>query len=138
MLLLGMPYRIADHTADVAIELEAADYIELFSQAAVALLELLGAAAPEAEFENMVAVRGVDRADTMVRWLQEVLYLVQVKDLRIAKIRIVELTDTLLKAQLEGGYGSQPLQGEIKAVTYHGLEIKEIDGRLKATVICDT
>ncbi|HOO45951.1 MAG TPA: archease [Deltaproteobacteria bacterium] len=134
-----MTYRYIDHTADIGIHVVSENERGLFEEAARALIDILGAACPDKDLEHLrVAVEGLDRTDTLVRWLQELLYLIEVKDLRIFSLRVSTLQETFLEAEIEGIHSPSRLRMEIKAVTYHNLEIAEVDNRVQATIIFDT
>lgn len=134
-----MTYRYIDHTADIGIHVVSENERGLFEEAARALIDILGASCPDKDLEHLkVAVEGLDRTDTLVRWLQELLYLIEVKDLRVFSLRVSTLQETSLEAELEGIHSPSRLRMEIKAVTYHNLEIAEVDNRVQATIIFDT
>lgn len=133
-----MPYRITDHTADLGIVIDAMDLPALYVEAAYALLDLVEARTSSRTCEVQLAVTGFDREDLLIRWLQEILYRIEVEHLRIADIIIDDLGDTRLGARIAGAYIPSPLATQIKAVTYHGLAITTLDNRLTATIIFDT
>ncbi|HNY64388.1 MAG TPA: archease [Deltaproteobacteria bacterium] len=132
-----MGYELVEHTADTGIRVEASDLSSLFREAGLALVDILGAASRRETVTLDVSVEGIDRVDLLVRWLQEILYLITVKDLRVGSISVEHLTDTGVRARLRGAYEGTGLKQEIKAVTYHGLDIVDKGGSLTATVIFD-
>lgn len=132
-----MGWQLIDHTADMGIRVSAPDLPSLFREGAMALVEITGASCADKAEALEVAVRGIDRVDLLVRWLQEVLYLVTVKDLRISAIEITHLTETDLNARVRGGRGEDGLKQEIKAVTYHNLDIVQKGGSVEASIIFD-
>jgi protein archease len=133
-----MPYTLIDHTADIGIRVCAHTVRSLFEEAAYALVDVMGARTPEGTDHVSIETRGIDRVDLLVRWLQEVLYLVEVKDFRIKDVLVQTLSETQIRAFLKGAYTGEPLETEIKAVTYHNLNIQEIDNACVATIILDT
>jgi len=134
-----MGYQYIDHTADLGIKLTSPDIKSLFEEAALSVVDIMGATAKHEKISIEITVRGLDRIDTLVRWLQEVIYRITVKDLRIANIKITHLDDTMLKADVRGMYRRSRLSTEIKAVTYHDLEIKKRhDNLYEVTIIFDT
>ena len=134
-----MTYRYIDHTADIGIHVESEDERGLFEEAARALIAVLGAVCPDKDLQHLeVTIEGLDRTDTLVRWLQELLYLIEVKDLRVFSIRVARIHEKGLEAEVKGIYSPSRLKSEIKAVTYHNLEIQEVDNRVQATIIVDT
>jgi len=133
--------RLIDHTADFGIELEAGSALELFEDAAKALFDLL-VHGPEAEAQQAVSVdvRGQDWADLMVNWLRELLYLWSAEQLRVVRVNVSHLRQERIKAEL----AMQPfnprtdsVEQEIKAVTYHQIEVAEEKGQWRARVIFD-
>lgn len=132
-----MPYTLIDHTADTGMRVSAPTVEGLFTEAALALCDIMGALTSTGEETVAVQAEGVDREDLLVRWLQEILYLVEVKGFRVAEAGLMELTDTDLRGELLGAYTGASLQVEVKAVTYHNLEIKCIDNAYVAAIILD-
>ncbi len=134
-----------DHTADVGFELGAPSLEALFDEARRALLMVVFEHPPE-EGEGVDAVRlaAPDRETLLVRWLNELVYLIQ--DTCFvpvgAKIRLREASDSgyALEAHLTGApllleeYG---WQGEIKSATFHGLDVTSDEDGWHARVILD-
>jgi SHS2 domain-containing protein len=137
--------RMLDHTADVGFELEAPTLEGLFDGARRALLETMFEKPPEAgERQESVLLSAPDRETLLVRWINELVFLVQDEgfvpagaDLRIGEVGEEGLS---LEASLTGvpldleGYG---WQGEIKSATFHGLEVTNRSGDWRARVILD-
>jgi len=63
--------------------------------------------------------------------------LVVVKDLRISGIEMSQLTETDVHALVRGVYRKTRLAVEIKAVTYHNLDIVRKRGSFEASIIFD-
>jgi SHS2 domain-containing protein len=71
-----MGYRILDHTADIGIEVHGSNLSDLFSQAALALVDLLtDRALLTGATEKIVRIEGADLEDLWVNYLREILYL---------------------------------------------------------------
>jgi SHS2 domain-containing protein len=132
-----MPYTLIDHTADLGMRVSAPTVEALFVEAALALCGIMGGLTPSEEERLTVRCTGIDRVDLLVRWLQEVLFLVEVKGFRVAEIVVEHLTDTDLRGSLRGACTGEPLKAEVKAVTYHNLEVVHIDNQYVATIILD-
>lgn len=132
-----MPYTLIDHTADIGMRVSAPTVEDLFVEAAHALCDIMGGLTAQEKETVTVQAAGIDRDDLLVRWLQEVLYLVEVKGFRVAGIGLQDLTDTSVTGALEGSFSEIPLQAEVKAVTYHNLEIAYVDKAFVATIILD-
>ena len=134
-----------DHTADVGFELGASTLEELFDEARRALLMVVFERPPEeGEEEGEIRLSAPDRETLLVRWLNELNYLIQDTGFVPvgAKIQIEETGGSgyALGARLAGApllpeeYG---WQGEVKSATFHGLEVVDSDDRLHARVILD-
>ncbi len=135
-----------DHTADVGFELGASTLEELFDEARRALLMVVFERPPEEEGEDRrwVPLSAPDYEILLVRWLNELTYLIQDTGFvpTGAKIEIqkTERTDLSLEASLVGApldleeYG---WQGEIKSATFHGLDVANDDEGWHARVILD-
>jgi protein archease len=134
-----------DHTADVGFELRTPTLEELFDEARRALLMVIFERPPEegAE-EGEIQLSAPDLEMLLVRWLNELIYLVQgVGFVPVgAEIRIQRRDGASLS--LEARIAGAPLlleefgwQGEIKSATFHGLEIANDDEGWHARVILD-
>jgi SHS2 domain-containing protein len=132
-----MPYELIDHAADMGIRVSAPSTEGLFEEAAYALADVMGGRSDEGLQEVMVESHGLDRVDLLVRWLQEILYLIEVKGFRLRAATIQNLTETLALGVIQGAYTPEPLTTEIKAVTYHNLDITHIDNVFATTIILD-
>jgi SHS2 domain-containing protein len=132
-----MSYELIEHTADLGIRVTAEDLPGLFREAGLALVDILGARCPEGQNSVEVSAAGLDRVDLLVRWLQELLYLVTVKGLRLHGITVQDLGEEQMKAVVQGAFGNTPLEKEIKAVTYHGLDIVQSGSGYEAAIIFD-
>ena len=133
-----MTYHCIDHTADIGIRVVSEDVRGLFEEAALALIDIMGARSSEGRDCVRISVEGFDQADVLVRWLQEILYRVEVEDLRISQVEVLEVNPKGLTALVAGINIPTVLSEEIKAVTYHNLEILEVDNHVETTIIFDT
>ncbi|MFY9397741.1 MAG: archease [Desulfomonilia bacterium] len=133
-----MAYELIDHPADVGVRVTSETIQGLFEQAALALADLAGASSTAGSMRTRVEVEGIDTVDLLVRWLQELLYLMEVKGLRLASVEVTRLGDTGLSALVSGERAQDLPTGGIKAVTYHGLEIRHIGDSFEAVIIFDT
>ena len=136
-----LPYKTFDHTADLGVEVYGRDRSQLFSNAGVALFDLIsGINAIEARSALPVTVEGSDCEDLMVNWLRELLYLHQVKRYLLTSFVIHELDECLLKATVRGerfDARRHELLREIKAVTYHQLTIDQGEEEWTARIVFD-
>jgi len=126
-----------EHTADISVQIQAEDFAGLLLGAASAMFELMGISIDkEGERQRTIEVEGIDREDLLVAWLEELLYLIERHEVGFGKIELVALNDTNLVASVEELPGVAPSK-EIKAVTYHGLEIKETRMGVEVTIVFD-
>ena len=134
-------FEVIDHTADAGIIAYGADVKELFSNAALALFSLI--TEPQSIEEKLhldLEVGSEDRGSLLVEWLNELIYLFDVKHILCSRFNIDSLTDNELKATCYGE-DFDPMKHKIKigvkAATYHMLKLdKSCDG-YKAQIIFD-
>lgn len=134
-------FEIIDHTADVGIIAYGADVEELFSNAALALFSLI--TEPESIEEKLrlgLEVRSKGRDNLLVEWLNELIYVFDVKHILFNRFDISSLTSNRLKADCYGEEFS-PLKHKInvgvKAATYHMLKLDRNGNGYRAQVIFD-
>ena len=132
---------IIDHTADFGIRVWGEDARRLFEQAAMALKDLLfGETAVASDRTEVLEIGGLDWPDLMVNWLRELLYLWAGREQVLAGVRIDTITETGLKASVTSARFDpvkHHLNHEIKAVTYHGINVRETGKGWEAQVILD-
>jgi len=122
-------FEVIDHTADIGIAAYGADLKEAFANAAYALFSLM------VDLEGVgdascydVEVTAEDRAELLVAWLNELIYLFEVENVLFKRFEIGELDETRLRASCYG----EKIDPErhkmtlgVKAATYHMLQVKE-------------
>ncbi|HGY08517.1 MAG TPA: archease [Oceanithermus profundus] len=140
-----MRLRMLDHTADVGFEVEAGSLPALFEGAAKGLLQVMFEGPLEAEpgDEHRLRLEAESLETLLVRWLDELAYLVQTRG-EVPLEAEVSLDRTSTGWRLEARLATAPFDrvadrfaGEVKAATYHGLEIKQTGDRYRARVILD-
>lgn len=133
--------REIDHTGDIGIEVTASNRIQLFERAAWGLFSILTAPqAVEPREAHAVTVEGTDPVDLMVKWLSELNFLHVTQHVLFSKFTIDELTDTRLAATVWGepiDPDRHTVYTEVKAITYHQLEIEETDDGWRVQIIFD-
>ena len=127
-----MPYRFLPHTADIAVEITAADEAGLRAAGIAALRELLVGTSPvRALTARPIEAQGQDASERLIRFLEEALYLYDV--------------ERFVPGQAgPGGILGEPFdparhtaQREVKAVTYHGATVRQGDSGLSTTLVFD-
>jgi SHS2 domain-containing protein len=130
-------YNEVEHTADLSLHIQADDLAGLFLRAVTAMLKLMGMSTDKmGGSHRTIEVEGIDREDLLVAWLEEFLYLIERHEVGFGKIEIEAISDTKLTANAEEIPGMIPSK-EIKAVTYHGLDIQETERGLEVTIVFD-
>jgi SHS2 domain-containing protein len=134
-------YRLIDHTADFGLEIFGRDPSDLFKQAARALTDLLTDPSLLKK-QNRLAldIEGSDWEDLLINWLRELLYLYNGKAQFVSGVDIIAIEQTRLRAEVateDYRMGHHEIRNEIKAVTYHQLEVKADDNGWRARVIFD-
>jgi SHS2 domain-containing protein len=126
-----------EHTADWAIHVRAKDFGGLLLNAALGMLNTMGLSTDVVlEDELELTVDGIDREDLLVRWLEELLYILERDGVGIGAMQLELSNDTHLIAKVKVA-PSMVAEKEIKAVTYHGLSILETEDGLEATIVFD-
>jgi SHS2 domain-containing protein len=135
-------YLPIDHTADLGLQVWGRTLSELFANAAEGMCALcveLEAVQPREDLA--VVAEGYDREELLVDWLRQLLYGIEVDHFLPCRFKILVLEDTRLEAVVRGEHydpARHHWRTEIKAVTYHDLQIVQEEGKWTVTVILDT
>jgi SHS2 domain-containing protein len=134
-------YETFDHTADIGVRAFGRTPEEVFGHAAEALFNVLtDLKSIRGRLTRKVEIHGSDLEDLLVRWLGELLYLCEGEGYLFREFSIVQLTPTFLKATARGERfdpARHEFKTEIKAVTYHQVEVAQKDGKWVGKVIFD-
>jgi SHS2 domain-containing protein len=134
-------YRLLDHTADIGIEVCGKSRKDLFTNAVIAMFDLMSILKKvDGIEEKQITIEGADIEDLMINFLREILYLFNGEGWLLKRCKVVKLTARHLDARLWGEpYNSQKhtIKTELKAVTYHQLGIKKTKNGWRAEVIFD-
>jgi protein archease len=128
-------YRWIDHTSEVEVLIEDESPRAVFTEALVALGDLLSEDRGGDAVTHEVSARAPDLAALLVEWLSELAYLAESDGFIPERVVEIELMETSLAATV-GGQRVRP-QTVVKGVTYHGLELSEADGGWRARVVLD-
>jgi SHS2 domain-containing protein len=134
-------YTLIDHTADLGIMIRGTDLENLFEGAGRALTQLMVEGVVLGKTTSRkISLSGEDLADLMVRWLGEILYLFEGENLVATRIHITSISPSRLEATLETVPFDPEIHeilNEIKAVTYHQIEVADKGDQWEARVIFD-
>ncbi len=137
--------REIDHTGDIGLQVTAATLPQLFERAALAMFRVLtDLETVQTTDTTTIRVDGRDRVALMVRWLSELNYRHTVDDVlyRAFDVRSInEADDSFTLTATVHGEAIDPARHtvytEIKAITFHGLDIQETDDGWGVQVIFD-
>jgi SHS2 domain-containing protein len=132
---------LLDHTADLGINVRGENLKDLFETAAKALMHLMIDGESQDKTSDMnITISGQDLPDLLVQWLGEILYLFEGEDLVVTSIHINSLSFSRLNATLRTvpfNPTVHEILSEIKAVTYHQIQVIEKESFWEAQVIFD-
>ncbi len=137
-------FEIIDHTADIGLMAYGKDREEVFINAALGMFKIIAGENRDLKenFYTKIKLEAKSLEDLLIAWLNELLYIGEVKLVILNKFKIKELSDSQIKAEVGGtkiNHLSNRIKREVKAVTYHRLEIikDEENGLWRAQVIFD-
>ena len=134
-------YEILEHTADIGIRVKAKDLKTLFSRGAQAMFEIIAGLkkVSQAGQEELTVVQKAESLEELfINWLNELLSLSSANGLIFTDFKIKSLSENSLEARVLGAKaGNYEINKEIKAATYHQLQITKSGNDWKAEVIFD-
>lgn len=146
---MSKQFESVPHTADIMIRVFGDSLGQLFRNALVGMFQSVRPIADGCRVEgelvvcdalsvsHEVRIEATDRDALLVDFLSEALYLSDVHNEAYLDATVQEIDDTHIVATLQG----VPVKGfevvELKAVTYHGLQIEEVNGKWQAEIVFD-
>jgi len=138
-------YEVFEHTADVGLRIAAPSFDELLAEAARGLFSLIVEELREVRPVQRIEIQ-IPRAQTtpaasylLFDWLNELLYTFETRRLLLGEFRVKVENETLIGEAW--GETIDPrrhrLDHEVKAITYHGLEVRQTHEGWEAQVIVD-
>ncbi len=122
-------FELLEHTADVGIRARGASLEAAFEQATEGLAEVLGALRPGDGEAVGIEVSAGDPGGLLVDWLNEVLWLREVRQAVVAGVRVERVRDGTAAGWVAfSGDGPAPDGTFVKAVTYHRLRVEPDPG----------
>jgi SHS2 domain-containing protein len=133
-----MGFEEIEHTADKALRIFGINLKELVISAAQGMTQLMvgNVSKISTEIEKSIELQAIDAETLLVEWLSELAYWAEIEMLVFKKFKITEVTATRLQATVLGGKVVE-LEKQIKAVTYHNLEIMKTPKGLEVTIVFD-
>ncbi len=129
-------------TADVCFLAYGKSLDELFENAALAMFDvMINTEQVKPRVERGVEVRGDDLQSLMFNWLNELLFYCGAENLAFSRFEVRINEERLdLRARCWGeemNPGRHELRTEVKACTYHLLEVEKADTEWRARVVLD-
>lgn len=137
----GPLIELIDHTADVGLDVRAADGPAAYAAVAEGMFDILldrSRVEPAESWE--VQVDGADSGELLVTWLEELLYLYESEGRALRSCTVLDLSSTHLRAEVTGERFDRTKHDphvQIKAVTYHQLHAEETPDGFHIRVIFD-
>lgn len=137
------------HTADIKIRVYGQNLANLFRNALVGMFQTIGPQAvgctrkrgrlicPQLPEKREIVVESIDLASLLVDFLSEALYLSDVNNEAYLDATIHTINDKHIEATVYGVKITGFEVVEVKAVTYHDLDIKQIDGVWQTNIVFD-
>ena len=132
------PYEFLEHTADIRLCARGKDLKELFTSAALGMMEyLFGSEATNCtpDTEASIELSAHDPESLLIDWLSKLVLKSSIEKQVYVKFVIEDLSETRLMAKVYGT--SAVAKEEIKAVTHYDLRIKRSGTFIEATVTFD-
>ncbi len=135
-----MSFELLEHTADLKIRVIGKDLPELFINAGLAIAAQQNPQVKDQPLKKpiweSVEIKSADQKSLLIDWLNEILSRSDLNDKVYVSFRIKELSETRLRARIAGRKVSQK-QIDIKAATYHDLEIRQVNSHWQAIIVFD-
>lgn len=129
-------YREIEHTADWELEVWAPDPLSLIEQAARGMYALAGVSLEDGPRRSrVVEIDSIDMESLIVSFLSEVLYLGETEGIGFDALKL-EIKGTKLSADLSVA-PIEEMKKEIKAVTYHNLNVQKTERGLEVRIVFD-
>lgn len=133
-------FEVLEHTADIGLRLTGASLEGILEAAAEGLATLQGAWFPGEGLDVPIEVSATDLPGLLVRWLDEVLYLLESRDAVLGGVTVRDVDGGRAVGTVSlGPRGDRDLESTgIKATTFHRIRLeREPNGTWSADVYLD-
>lgn len=134
-------FEILDHTADIGLIVYGENLRVLFENAGEAFFHIItDLRKVRRRVEKRIDIEGESLDRLMVDWLSELLYLHDVESLLFKGFEVESVGEDGLRAIVKGEpfqEGVHVIKTEVKAVTYHRIEVRQNNGHWRAQIILD-
>lgn len=135
-----MGWELVEHTADAGIRVWAEDLDGLFAEAARAVIGVMGHGSGDEARSESVSLEAPDREALLVDWLSEMIFLFEARDVVPERVEVrVHEGPWRVEGSVAGPSAETFVQEgpQVKAVTYHGLELRSGPDGCEAVVYVD-
>jgi len=140
-MLFMKPYRELDHTADIRLEIRACTWPGLLKNAARAVSDTLTSSKSiRAQERRVITIEAPSQEDLLLSVMKQIHLLFEMKDFLTKSLKILDCGPTALRAVARGerfDANRHTIKTEIKAITYHQLEVIHTWCGWRARVILD-
>lgn len=134
-------YKILDHTADLCIRVYGDSLENLLINAGKAMMDLItNREIVRNSKEITINIHAETEEELLVKWLQEILYIHEVKKMVFKNFKVQLKNKRLATCKAYGEIIDKErheLYSEIKAVTYHNLKITHSKDKFRVDIIFD-
>jgi len=136
-----MGYEFLDHPSDLRVRVSGRSLSDIFVFAATAAMDSItdrGKVVPRERVE--IAASGETYEELLVHWLEEILYLVETKGMVFREFGVNEIRDNGVLGWAKGEAiepDKHELYSEIKAVTFHNLNIEASNAGYTVEIVLD-
>lgn len=134
-------YELLEHTADIRVRVWGDDQEALFRHAANAMFDILALRRKDDSRDAAtlkVALKAENVDELFVNWLNELLSLSATKELIFIDFDIKQIGENIIEAVVRGESAKRyEMKVEIKAATYHELQLTRTGRGWQAEVIFD-
>jgi SHS2 domain-containing protein len=135
-------FKYIDHPSDIGIEVEGKSLEGLFRNAAIAMLSLISEKEDvrkgQESIEKRIHLVEECTDELLHSFLSEILWLVMQEGFFPLRIRILTMRKEEIDAALSGvSIQREEMKSEIKAITYHQLEVQKRNDKLFTRIIFD-
>lgn len=134
-------FEFLEHTADVGIRVFGKDIGELFLNAALGMICVMADLSTiEPRHIERIEVKAQDTEGLMFEWLNEIIYMIEAKNLIFSQFSITSITERSISAEIGGETPDtirHKLKTGIKACTYHALRVEKTSSKWIAQVFFD-
>jgi SHS2 domain-containing protein len=138
-------YKVLAHTADVALEVQSGDLETLFIDAAKGWKDVVLEDSETSFLQTRtVNLTSFEPEDLLVLWLSELNYFLTVHQWVVHDVKHLKLKVSADEWRLEAEINGEALNSakhyiycDVKAVTYHQLNIQEVNGQYQTRIVFD-